>query len=69
MVRLNDTLPVPEKADKRLAELATLLARGVCRLEAQKSRFRGRNRLAMSAKTSLNVTPKAAEAAAEQEVT
>jgi hypothetical protein len=67
MVRLNDTAPVPESADERLAELAALLARGVLRLAAIKSRFRGRNALEVSAETRLNVTPHAEFTAAEEE--
>ncbi|NLX57723.1 MAG: hypothetical protein GXY74_01390 [Phycisphaerae bacterium] len=67
MVRLNDTVPIPERADERLDELAALLARGLLRLAAKKTRFRGRNCLEVSAKTSLNVTPNAATPAAELE--
>ncbi|NLX60630.1 MAG: hypothetical protein GXY74_16265 [Phycisphaerae bacterium] len=66
MVRLNDAAAIPESADERLDELAALLARGVLRLAAKKTRFQGRNCLEVSGEKSLNVTPNAAEPAAEQ---
>jgi hypothetical protein len=66
MVRLNDTAMIPESADERLDELAAILARGVLRLAAKKTRFRSRNCLEVSGEKSLNVTPNAAEPAAER---
>ena len=56
MVRMNRTEPMPEAAERRLEELAKILARGVLRVEAKKSGFPGKDRLEVPAKTRLSVT-------------
>lgn len=56
MVRLNTMESAPLTADRRLDELAEILARGVLRLEAKKARFESKNRLEFPAETRLTVT-------------
>jgi len=56
MVRLNTMESAPPTADRRLDELAEILARGVLRLEAKENRFKRENRLEFPAKTRLSVT-------------
>jgi len=56
MVCLNTKKRVPSTADARLGELAEILARGVLRMAAKKTRFGPGNRLEVSAETRLSVT-------------
>jgi hypothetical protein len=56
MVAMNPDGKVPASADERLDELAQILARGVHRLAAKKSRFCGADRLEFPRKTRLSVT-------------
>lgn len=48
---------VPATAEERLGELARILARGVLRLETEKSGWKGGKGLEVSAKTRLSVSP------------
>ena len=56
MVCLNTQQRVPSTADARLGELAEILARGVLRMAAKKTRFGRENPLEPSAETRLSVT-------------
>ncbi len=56
MVRVNPMGSIPPTADGRLDELAEILARGVLRLVARKTRFSGKNALEIPAETRLSVT-------------
>ena len=56
MVRLNTMESAPPTADRRLDELAEILARGVLRMEAKKTRFESKIPLEFPAETRLSVT-------------
>ena len=56
MVRLNTMESVPPTADRRLDELAEILARGMLRMGTKKSGFESGNRLELSPETRLSVT-------------
>lgn len=62
------TAEVPETAEQRLDELATILARGVLRAEAKKSRSSAADPLEVSEETRLSVSPRPTDRA-ESEVT
>ncbi len=55
MVRINTYVPVPSTADRRLDELAEILARGVLRMAAKKSGFFSKNTLEVPTETRLTV--------------
>ena len=67
MVRLNTMESVPPTADRRLDELAEILARGMLRMGTKKSGFESGNRLELSPETRLSVT--ASDARNDCEVT
>jgi len=56
MVCLNTQQRVPSTTDARLGELAEILARGVLRIAAKKTRFDRENSLEVPAETRLSVT-------------
>jgi len=56
VVSINNDVRVPKMCGHRLDELAEILARGIRRMEEQKRGCERKNRLEVSAKTSLTVT-------------